>query len=58
MRYALLALSAILLSGCATTKLVPQAYMPKPPSILMREPVELNTIKQVDTQEEEPDETL
>jgi hypothetical protein len=37
------------LSGCAMftkTKLVPQAYMPEPPEILMRKPKDLNTIKQ------------
>ncbi len=36
------------LSGCAMftkTKLVPQAYMPEPPEILMRKPKDLNTIK-------------
>ena len=36
------------LSGCAMftkTKLVPQAYMPDPPEILMRKPKDLNTIK-------------
>jgi len=27
------------------TKLVPQAYMPDPPEILMRKPKDLNTIK-------------
>lgn len=38
---------AFALSGCAVfkTKLVPQAYMPEPPEILMRAPKELNTIK-------------
>lgn len=58
MRITLTLLALVLLSGCATTKLVPQAYMPNPPSILMRDPVELNTIKQDETQEEEPNETL
>ena len=36
------------LSGCAMftkTKLVPQAYMPEAPEILMRKPKDLNTIK-------------
>ena len=36
------------LGGCAMftkTKLVPQAYMPDPPEILMRKPKDLNTIK-------------
>lgn len=38
---------ALALSGCAVfkTKLVPQAYMPDPPEILMRAPKDLNTIK-------------
>lgn len=38
---------ALALSGCAVfkTKLVPQAYMPEPPEILMRAPRDLNTIK-------------
>lgn len=38
---------SLALSGCAIfkTKLVPQAYMPEPPEILMRAPKELNTIK-------------
>lgn len=41
---------ALALSGCAVfkTKLVPQAYMPEPPEILMRAPKELNTIKPVE----------
>jgi hypothetical protein len=39
---------AIALSGCAAfkTRLVPQAYMPEPPEILMKAPKELSTIKQ------------
>jgi hypothetical protein len=37
----------IALSGCAgKTRLVPQAYMPEPPEILMKSPKELSTIKQ------------
>lgn len=38
---------SLALSGCAVfkTKLVPQAYMPEPPEILMKAPKELNTIK-------------
>ena len=38
---------SLVLSGCAVfkTKLVPQAYMPEPPEILMRAPKDLNTIK-------------
>ena len=39
-------LPLVLLTGCAgKTRLVPQAYMPDPPEILMRAPKELNTIK-------------
>jgi hypothetical protein len=47
---------ALVLSGCAVfkTKLVPQAYMPEPPEILMRAPKDLNTIKQ--TEEQKPEE--
>lgn len=41
---------SLALSGCAVfkTKLVPQAYMPEPPEILMRAPKDLNTIKPVE----------
>lgn len=44
------------LSGCAVfkTKLVPQAYMPEPPAILMKAPKDLNTIKQEEPKQEEP----
>jgi hypothetical protein len=39
-------LPLLLLMGCAgKTRLVPQAYMPEPPEILMKAPKELNTIK-------------
>lgn len=42
----LIILPLVLLSGCAgKTRLVPQAYMPEPPAILMQEPKELHTIK-------------
>lgn len=42
----LLALPLVLLAGCAgKTRLVPQAYMPEPPAILMQAPKELHTIK-------------
>lgn len=51
-------LIAFLLAGCAgKTKLVPQAYMPEPPEILMRAPKDLNTIKP-EQKEEEPDEEV
>lgn len=38
---------AFALSGCALLKprMVPQAYMPEPPSVLMKAPKELATIK-------------
>lgn len=41
---------ALTLSGCSMfsgpkTRLVPQAYMPEAPEILMRKPKELNTIR-------------
>lgn len=40
-------LPLVLLTGCAgKTRLVPQAYMPEPPAILMQAPKELHTIKQ------------
>ena len=40
-------LPLVLLAGCAgKTRLVPQAYMPEPPAILMQAPKELHTIKQ------------
>lgn len=39
-------LPLVLLTGCAgKTRLVPQAYMPEPPAILMQAPKELHTIK-------------
>jgi hypothetical protein len=46
---------ALVLSGCAVfkTKLVPQAYMPEPPEILMRAPKDLNTIKPTEEQKSE-----
>jgi hypothetical protein len=46
---------ALVLSGCAVfkTKLVPQAYMPEPPEILMRAPKDLNTIKPTEKQKPE-----
>jgi hypothetical protein len=47
MKFAGILLLATLVSGCCTTKvkLVPQAYVPEPPAILMRAPQELQTIK-------------
>ena len=55
MKYASILLLAILLSGCAgKTRLVPQAYMPEPPAILMQPPQELHTIRQEPKPEEAP----
>lgn len=52
-------LLALALAGCAgKTKLVPQAYMPEPPEVLMRAPKDLNTIKQDEKKEEAPDEEV
>lgn len=43
----------LLLAACGPKiKLVPQAYMPAPPEILMKEPKQLNTIKQETKPEE------
>jgi len=54
----LIPLISVLVTGCAAfgpkTKLVPQAYMPEPPELLMRKPKDLKTIK---TDEAEPDTT-
>ena len=45
-------LPLVLLAGCAgKTRLVPQAYMPEPPAILMEAPKELHTIKSTTTEE-------
>lgn len=48
---------SLMLSGCAMftkTKLVPQAYMPEPPEILMRKPKELNAIKNPEQPQSQP----
>lgn len=44
---AIIAVMALGLSGCTVFKsrLIPQAYMPDPPSILMKEPKKLHTIR-------------
>jgi len=48
-------LPLLLLTGCAgKTRLVPQAYMPEPPAILMQAPKELHTIKQEPKPKEAP----
>jgi len=47
-------LPLVLLAGCAgKTRLVPQAYMPEPPAILMQAPKELHTIKKETKKQEE-----
>lgn len=51
MRYASVVLMSLALAGCSIlggkkTRLVPQAYMPEPPAVLMQAPKELHTIKQ------------
>lgn len=50
-------LLAVSLSACSVfggkkTRLVPQAYMPEPPGILMQAPKELKTIKKPDQKNE------
>lgn len=46
MKRALVVVSLVMLSACAgKTRLVPQAYMPEPPEILMKAPKDLITIK-------------
>lgn len=35
----------ILMSACSTTHMVPQAYMPDPPEVLMKPPQKLSPIK-------------
>lgn len=50
MRIFLAVILAVSLSGCSIfggkkTRLVPQAYMPEPPGVLMQPPKELTTIK-------------
>jgi len=50
MRVGIVLLMALSLSACSVfggkkTRLVPQAYMPDPPGILMQAPKELKTIK-------------
>ena len=54
MRQLFIILPLVLLSGCAgKTRLVPQAYMPEPPAILMQAPKELHTIKTDKTEKDE-----
>ena len=49
-----LALAGCSIFGGKKTRLVPQAYMPEPPAILMKAPKELHTIKQEPKPEEAP----
>jgi hypothetical protein len=52
MNRVLFLLPLVLLAGCAgKTRLVPQAYMPEPPAVLMEAPKELQTIKKTPTEE-------
>lgn len=46
-KVAFVALMSFVLSGCTVFKsrLIPQAYMPDPPAILMKEPKKLHTIR-------------
>ena len=46
MKKLIMILPLVLLASCGgKTRLVPQAYMPTPPEVLMKAPRELNTIK-------------
>lgn len=56
MKHLAVILMSLALAGCSMfggkkTRLVPQAYMPEPPAVLMRAPKELNTIKKTNTAE-------
>ena len=46
-KVAFITLVSLALSGCTVFKsrLIPQAYMPDPPAVLMEEPKKLHTIK-------------
>lgn len=55
MKKLILVAPLFLLAACGPKiKLVPTAYMPTPPEILMKDPKELNTIKQEAKPEEKP----
>lgn len=41
----LILIASLMLVGCGTTNLVPEPYMPDAPEILMKAPLELQTIK-------------
>lgn len=48
-KYIGIALLTLTLTGCAhKTVLVPQAYMPEAPAVLMQAPKELHTIKKTE----------
>lgn len=54
MKKLIVLLPLVLLMGCGgKTRLVPQAYMPTPPEILMKTPRDLNTIKVIKTPEKD-----
>lgn len=54
MRHLFILLPLVLLAGCAgKTRLVPQAYMPEPPAILMQAPKELHTIRDTEPKPKE-----
>lgn len=49
MKRSLILVSFLFLAACGPkVKLVPRAYMPEPPEVLMRAPKDLNTIKPVE----------
>lgn len=55
MKAFLILIPLVLLSACGPkVKLVPRAYMPEPPEILMRAPKDLNTIKPVEEPKKNP----
>jgi hypothetical protein len=55
MKKIIILLPLVMLIGCAgKTRLVPQAYMPTPPEVLMKAPRELNTINVSNTKEGKP----
>lgn len=55
MKKIILVAPLFLLAACGPKiKLVPTAYMPTPPEILMKAPKDLNTIRQDEAKEVEP----
>lgn len=59
MKKLLIVAPLFLLAACGPkVKLVPTAYMPTPPDILMKDPKQLNTIKQEPKVEEARDDKL